>query len=601
MSPHCFLRRRHGKRRVSMCLFLPNFYRSARMCLAKYLLHRERGGAQPSIITHTLPGTVAKTGSDSHKQYHLPSKTFVLLLSDTPFRDFYTARITCTAYAKMKIRTFLVRNCFAIFALLSPSLSKAQCDGPLCNGLSNICGMAVNEVLFGMVHNAMSSTEAGFVFYANNVKDPFNAALDAGYRGLKLDICNCEGEFVFCHGGSNVGCGIGHRDPVSTLLRLNDWLDENPNEVVVVYLALNEAAEGPITLDDVVGIIGQVPNKFSEKLYQHNPGDAWPLLQDMISENKRILLFYDDGSGPSDVLPVGFNYFYSYGEATSDMHENVNALQNVTLGGCEVVDVSVTSTEDFLLLNNFVTGFGPFGQFMTSQSAARSVNTVEFAQPLLEACSKAHGSKVNIISVDFWELGNIPEFVLSHNRALVAPDATRCPTMMPSYLPSDEPSKAPSMVPSQTPSRGPTDSPSDKPSSLPSDKPTQIPTNMPSEVPSEVPSSMPSMQPPSSRQTVAPSQGPTKSSSTSSVQEAENRQNGGKVKDPSISEKPGKNFSNVALSVGLSIFAFIGLVSNRTCKPTYHVHESSCYKSTIVDQFLFGVVSSHGTWSRLIT
>ena len=64
------------------------------------------------------------------------------------------------------------------------------CDG-CCNGLISNCGLPVNEVTYAMVHNAHSSKDDLFAGY-NNLK-PLEEALVAGYRGLMLDSCICDG------------------------------------------------------------------------------------------------------------------------------------------------------------------------------------------------------------------------------------------------------------------------------------------------------------------------------------------------------------------------------------------------------------------------
>ena len=64
------------------------------------------------------------------------------------------------------------------------------CDG-CCNLATSNCDLKVNEVTFAMVHNAMSSRENLFAGY-NNLKS-MEGALVAGYRGLMLDSCICDG------------------------------------------------------------------------------------------------------------------------------------------------------------------------------------------------------------------------------------------------------------------------------------------------------------------------------------------------------------------------------------------------------------------------
>ena len=394
------------------------------------------------------------------------------------------------------LRPRVLQGAFATVVALSSASVNGQSPGCYlpdamhCNGLPNLCDMPVNKVMFGMVHNAMSSTEAGFVFYANHRFDPFNTALDAGYRAVKLDLCNCEDQLTFCHGGRNVGCGIGSRDPVSTFSKLNNWLDEHPNEVVVIYLSLNEAAEGSISLDDVSDIIQAVPNQFAGKLYNHERGAEWPVLGDLINSNQRILLFYVNGPEGRGENPPGIHYFYDYGMETDSMYENVNNLENGILQGCKVVK-GVESSKEFFLFNNFVTGNSPFGQFVPSQSAARKINSLDFAKPMCQVCEQMHNVPMNLIAVDFWNNGNIPELVQQHNEMLLAPGATLCPTGVPSSAPSLTPTTMPSSAPSLEPTTSPSEIPTERPSRMPSVVPSLTPSSIPSQRPTSRPTSTP--------------------------------------------------------------------------------------------------------------
>jgi hypothetical protein len=64
------------------------------------------------------------------------------------------------------------------------------CEG-CCNSLVSNCDLKLNEVTFAMVHNAMSSRDDLFAAY-NNIQT-LEKALVAGYRGLMLDSCICDG------------------------------------------------------------------------------------------------------------------------------------------------------------------------------------------------------------------------------------------------------------------------------------------------------------------------------------------------------------------------------------------------------------------------
>ena len=88
----------------------------------------------------------------------------------------------------------------------APQYQFIQCDregtGDCCNGLDSICDLRADEVLYATLHNGMATFEDGFAFGPNH-NYQLERSLEAGYRGLNLDLCNCGGETTFCHGEYN--------------------------------------------------------------------------------------------------------------------------------------------------------------------------------------------------------------------------------------------------------------------------------------------------------------------------------------------------------------------------------------------------------------
>ena len=140
-------------------------------------------------------------------------------------------------------------------------LASTSCPG-CCNGLVSNCDLRVNEVVFPVVHNAMSSYDDYFIAANNN--GSLEKALVAGYRGLMLDSCLCDGglaqyiqegakdileqigvidestdndngeqvQLGFCH----TYCDAGVRDPARVLGNIKEFLDLNRNEVSTFWL-----------------------------------------------------------------------------------------------------------------------------------------------------------------------------------------------------------------------------------------------------------------------------------------------------------------------------------------------------------------------------
>jgi len=332
-----------------------------------------------------------------------------------------------------------------------------------------------------MVHNAMSATENGFPIAANHIDDPLIESLDAGYRGLNLDLCNCDGSLQFCHGGDIVGCGLGRVDPLQTFTDINDWITTNPNNVIMISLQINEDAGGAISLDMVQSLLQQVPNGFSDRLYDHWPiGLEWPTLGELIESNQQVMFFYFQGPEGMGDHVSGLNYWYDSVIATDYQWGSVSELESTLLASCPMTR-GLSSTQDFVHVEAHVTEDSFFGTaFLPSLEAAQVINTEEWAGPILDACTEFLGHPANIISVDFWSEGNLPDLMTQRNSLLVGSTPTNSPS---SPITTSSPSPAPSVGSTRMVTTASSPTPTDRtpsPTSTPSLRPMSSPTFEPS-------------------------------------------------------------------------------------------------------------------------
>jgi len=159
-----------------------------------------------------------------------------------------------------------------------PAFLFMQCPvtGDCCNGVESNCDLDVNEVFFAAVHNANHDD----VLIPNN-EAPLEGALEAGYRGLQLDVCKCANaktktmEITFCHGV----CGVGPRD-------LNTFLTDNPSELIIINF---EMSVGDATPEEMWEIM-KTDNGIRRKTYNHAGGD-WPTMGELLADGKQLILF----------------------------------------------------------------------------------------------------------------------------------------------------------------------------------------------------------------------------------------------------------------------------------------------------------------------
>lgn len=145
-----------------------------------------------------------------------------------------------------------------------------------CNGLEEICDLGVDDILWAMSHNAMSSQETGFLLAYNHLYGMENS-LKAGYRGLSLDVCNCGGEYQLCHGI----CVIGALDPTEVFTNIVNFLNENPTEIIMINLQLNSEVSDEVDLNYFASLMNDNVAGFSDRLYIHDPSQTWPTLRDL--------------------------------------------------------------------------------------------------------------------------------------------------------------------------------------------------------------------------------------------------------------------------------------------------------------------------------
>ena len=153
----------------------------------------------------------------------------------------------------------------------------------LCNGMSNLCDMELNKVMFPLLHNAMATSEDNFLLA--NHEGQLENALQAGFRGVNLDICNCGGKIVFCH----AYCFLGTRDPLQVFENIYDFLQAMPDEVLVFSFQIDNDAGSDVNLTEFYEILELIPG-FTDMLYMHNVPDeekaTWPTLGSLIDSDK---------------------------------------------------------------------------------------------------------------------------------------------------------------------------------------------------------------------------------------------------------------------------------------------------------------------------
>lgn len=309
----------------------------------------------------------------------------------------------------------------------SPGYEFMRCDpsntsrSDCCNGLEGACDLRADEILYATLHNGMATLEDGFLFGPNH-QSPLEEALEAGYRGLNLDICNCGGELIFCHGI----CSLAPRDVVEVMENVNDFLDKHPTEIIVFIYQVDNDADQKVDLnafyDKLLLVDGLV-----EKMYVHDgPQNPWPTLRQLTTPafNKRIIMFHYNGPDCNidpGACPDGLHLYFTYASDNDWEHSDTASIAD-RYNSCELKKNGINRRQ-FVGLNNFVSP--------PSRSSAKQLNAYSAAKDYVDDCTRRLGTDITFLLVDYWSEGDLPRVTQELNtaRALQRRERNRARTL----------------------------------------------------------------------------------------------------------------------------------------------------------------------------
>ena len=196
-----------------------------------------------------------------------------------------------------------------------------------------------------------------------------------------IDVYDYQGTPTAYHSFSLLGT-------ISLSFLLDDiklFLDNNPNEIITIIL------ECYVTANDIENEINQAG--LFNYLYTHNSNAGWPTLQNMISNNNRLVIFSDVNDASNSQL--WYHYIWDYAVET---HYSVSTINNFT---CDFNRGD--SINDLFILNHFVTdvnlGYGLYNE-------SNDVNSNPFFITRALDCQNKSNKLPNFVTIDFYELGD---------------------------------------------------------------------------------------------------------------------------------------------------------------------------------------------------
>ena len=293
------------------------------------------------------------------------------------------------AFVKIKslyfrsMKLFLSAGITIFFLICNVSTLVAQ-----CNGSNSLCSKRYNEVAYLTTHNSFNAADQGFVFPNQNFG--ITQQLNDGVRGLMIDVYDQGGNAVVYHGLSL----LGTESFQNILIEIRTFLENNPNEIVTIIL------ECYVTSSVIESEL--INSGLMSYLYEKPLGVEWDILGDMISNDKRLVIF-------SDVNDASFEqgwYHYAWDHCV-ETHFSVNSINDFT-NDYNRGD----ATNDLFIFNHFVTN-SITGTGLPND--APSVNAYPFLMSRIQQHFSEYSKFPNFVTLDFYELGNGLEVVDSLN------------------------------------------------------------------------------------------------------------------------------------------------------------------------------------------
>ncbi|MCC6437448.1 MAG: hypothetical protein IT196_20630 [Acidimicrobiales bacterium] len=291
-----------------------------------------------------------------------------------------------------------------------------------CNGHAELCDRPVDQVTFAGSHNAMASVDAGFLFAQQRAT--ISGQLDNGIRALLVDThyglrttsgvvwtefrharratlerevgadavaavdrlrpslvtTSDEAEVYLCH----AYCELGATPAADGFGAIRRFLERNRREVVLLYVQDNTEPG-----DTVAALRDAGLDRFA---YIHHRGERWPTIWRLIDDGTPLVVLAEQHGGTPGT-PAWFHRAFALTQDTP-----YDARRPAELS-CE--PNRGPAGAPLLLLNHWLI------TDPADEDDARAVNNLAFLEGRVQRCAAARGRPVNIIAVNFAEIGDV--------------------------------------------------------------------------------------------------------------------------------------------------------------------------------------------------